>query len=86
MTYILHNIASQIYDGEADEVAVLVQQALDRGMGPQEVLSGGLVAGMTRLAVTSRPGSCSSQRCLLRPGHARRHEHSATTASRERRA
>ena len=42
----LQNIASKLYDGEDQEVAELVQGALDQGMAPGEILQGGLVAGM----------------------------------------
>ncbi|MDY7079585.1 MAG: corrinoid protein [Chloroflexota bacterium] len=42
----MQNIASKLYDGDAETVAALVQQALDQGMPPQEILSDGLIAGM----------------------------------------
>jgi corrinoid protein of di/trimethylamine methyltransferase len=46
MADILQKIASHLYDGEHEEVAGLVQQALDQGMEPHEILQGGLIAGM----------------------------------------
>jgi 5-methyltetrahydrofolate--homocysteine methyltransferase len=46
MTDILQRIASNLYEGEDEEVAALVQQALDQGMEPHEILHGGLIAGM----------------------------------------
>jgi 5-methyltetrahydrofolate--homocysteine methyltransferase len=46
MADILQRIASNLYEGEDQEVAALVQQALDQGMDPHEVLQGGLIAGM----------------------------------------
>ena len=46
MTDLLEKIASNLYEGEDEEVAALVQQALDQGMGPHEILQGGLIAGM----------------------------------------
>ena len=46
MADILQKIASNLYDGEDEEVAALVQQALDQGMAPHEILHGGLIAGM----------------------------------------
>jgi 5-methyltetrahydrofolate--homocysteine methyltransferase len=46
MADILQEIASYLYDGEDKEVAALVQQALDQGMEPHEILHGGLIAGM----------------------------------------
>jgi 5-methyltetrahydrofolate--homocysteine methyltransferase len=39
-------MAKKLYDGDADAVAQLAQQALDEGMTAGEVLAGGLVAGM----------------------------------------
>ena len=46
MADILQKIASNLYDGKYQEVPELVQQALDQGMDPHEVLHGGLIAGM----------------------------------------
>jgi corrinoid protein of di/trimethylamine methyltransferase len=46
MSDTLQQIASRLYDGSAPDVAALVQQALDEGTGPGEVLTGGLVVGM----------------------------------------
>ncbi len=43
---ILEQIASNLYNGEDGVVADLVQQALDQGMTPAEILNGGLIAGM----------------------------------------
>jgi 5-methyltetrahydrofolate--homocysteine methyltransferase len=46
MADILQEIASYLYDGGDKEVAALVQQALDQGLEPHEILHGGLIAGM----------------------------------------
>jgi 5-methyltetrahydrofolate--homocysteine methyltransferase len=46
MAEILQKIASNLYEGQNEEVAELVQQALDQGMEPHEILHGGLIAGM----------------------------------------
>lgn len=46
MPDILQTIATKLYAGEEDAVAQLVQQALDQGMTPAEVLKDGLIAGM----------------------------------------
>ncbi|HEY75313.1 MAG TPA: cobalamin-binding protein [Thermoflexia bacterium] len=46
MADILQEIATNLYDGEDEKVAQLVQKALDEGMSPQEVLNDGLIAGM----------------------------------------
>jgi corrinoid protein of di/trimethylamine methyltransferase len=45
----LQKIASNLYDGEDEEVAALVQQALDQGMDAHEILHGGLIAGMDQV-------------------------------------
>ena len=46
MADILERIASNLYSGKAEEVAELVQKALDQEMAPAEILSGGLIASM----------------------------------------
>ena len=46
MADILQQIASNLYDGEDEEVTALVRQALEQGLGPHEILHGGLIAGM----------------------------------------
>jgi 5-methyltetrahydrofolate--homocysteine methyltransferase len=53
---ILHEIASNLYDGEDQEVAELVQQALDEGMAPGEILQGGLIAGMDEVGRDFKAG------------------------------
>ncbi len=49
MADVLKQMAAKLYEGEDEEVAALVQQALDQGLEPTEVLSGGLIAGMDRV-------------------------------------
>jgi len=56
MADVLSKIASQLYAGEADEVAELVQQALDKGIAPNEVLQGGLIAGMDQVGRDFKAG------------------------------
>ncbi len=56
MADILEKIASNLYDGEDGQVAELVQEALDQGMGPGEVLSGGLIAGMDEVGKDFKAG------------------------------
>jgi 5-methyltetrahydrofolate--homocysteine methyltransferase len=46
MADILETIASNLYDGEDERVAELVQKALDQDLAPGEVLQDGLIAGM----------------------------------------
>ncbi len=45
-----------LYDGLAEEVAAEVQEALNRGFSPQEILDKGLVAGMEIVGVDFRDG------------------------------
>jgi 5-methyltetrahydrofolate--homocysteine methyltransferase len=56
MADILQEMASNLYQGEAEVVAKLVQKALDQGMKPQEVLSGGLIAGMDEVGKDFKAG------------------------------
>jgi len=56
MSEILHKIASSLYAGEAATVADLVQKALDQGLAPQGVLSGGLIAGMDEVGKDFKAG------------------------------
>jgi 5-methyltetrahydrofolate--homocysteine methyltransferase len=56
MADILQEIASNLYDGEDEKVAGLVQQALDQGMAPDEILSGGLIAGMDEVGKDFKAG------------------------------
>jgi 5-methyltetrahydrofolate--homocysteine methyltransferase len=56
MADILQKIASNLYEGEDEAVAELVQQALDQGMAPNEVLQGGLIAGMDEVGRDFKAG------------------------------
>jgi len=56
MADILEKIASHLYDGEDEMVAELVQKALDQGTEPQEILSGGLIAGMDEVGKDFKAG------------------------------
>jgi len=56
MADILGKIASNLYNGEREEVARLVQEALDQGMLAGEVLSGGLIAGMDEVGRDFKAG------------------------------
>jgi len=46
MADILQKIGQKLYEGEDEDVAELVQGALDQGLSPQEILQNGLIAGM----------------------------------------
>jgi len=56
MTDTMQKIASKLYDGEGEEVAGLVQEALDQGMAPEEILAGGLIAGMDEVGRDFKAG------------------------------
>ncbi len=56
MVDILGKIASNLYDGADEAVAELVQEALDQGMKPGEILSGGLIAGMDEVGKDFKAG------------------------------
>jgi 5-methyltetrahydrofolate--homocysteine methyltransferase len=56
MADIFQKMASSLYAGEAEEVAALVQQALDQGMSPAEILSNGLIAGMDEVGKDFKAG------------------------------
>ena len=52
----LQKIAKNLYKGEAEAVAELVQDALDAGMAPNEVLNGALLAGMDEVGRDFKAG------------------------------
>jgi 5-methyltetrahydrofolate--homocysteine methyltransferase len=56
MADILQKIASELYAGEDESVAELVQKALDQGMEPSEILQGGLIAGMDEVGKDFKAG------------------------------
>ena len=56
MAGILEKIASRLYEGEDEEVAELVQSALDKGLAPSEILQGGLIAGMDQVGRDFKAG------------------------------
>ena len=56
MADILEKIASKLYEGEDEEVAELVQSALDKGLAPSGILQGGLIAGMDQVGRDFKAG------------------------------
>jgi len=56
MADILQKIATKLYEGEDKEVAELVQQALDSGLTPKEILQDGLIAGMDQVGKDFKAG------------------------------
>jgi 5-methyltetrahydrofolate--homocysteine methyltransferase len=56
MSEILGKIATNLYNGDDGSVAGLVQQALDQGLSPAEVLNGGLIAAMDEVGKDFKAG------------------------------
>jgi len=56
MADILQKIAIKLYEGEDEEVAELVQKALDSGLTPKEILQDGLIAGMDQVGKDFKAG------------------------------
>jgi len=56
MADILQRMASSLYDGDEEGVVESVQKALGQGMDPQDVLSGGLIAGMDEVGKDFKAG------------------------------
>lgn len=56
MADILQEIASNLYDGDDGTVSELVQKALDQEMSPEEILAGGLIAGMDEVGRDFKAG------------------------------
>jgi 5-methyltetrahydrofolate--homocysteine methyltransferase len=56
MTGIRSEIATALYGGEQEKVARLVQEALEQGLAPDEVLQGGLIAGMDEVGQDFKAG------------------------------
>jgi len=56
MPGILEQVAANLYDGNHTQVAALVQQALEQGLPPAEVLAAGLIAGMDRVGRDFKAG------------------------------
>ena len=56
MADLLEKIASRLYEGEDEEVAELVQGALDKGVAPGVILQEGLIAGMDQVGRDFKAG------------------------------
>ena len=56
MADIWQEIASKLYEGQDQAVAALVQQALDQGVAPSEILQGGLITGMDEVGRDFKAG------------------------------
>ncbi len=56
MSDVLERMAKDLYNGDKDAVAELTQKALDEGVSAEEVLKGGLLAGMEQVGVDFKAG------------------------------
>ena len=56
MKNILEQLASKLYEGDKEQVIHLVKQAIDKSMTPDEILNGGLIAGMDRVGEGYKDG------------------------------
>jgi 5-methyltetrahydrofolate--homocysteine methyltransferase len=56
MGNIMQQMASSLYNGDQEKVAELVQQALDQGTAPGEILSRGLITGMDEVGKDFKAG------------------------------
>jgi 5-methyltetrahydrofolate--homocysteine methyltransferase len=56
MADIMQQLASNLYEGEDEAVAALVQKALDEGLEPSKILKGGLIAGMDEVGRDFKAG------------------------------
>lgn len=65
MADLMRTIITHLYNGEDQEVASLVQQALDSGLTASEVLSGGLTCGMDEVGRDFKGGELFVPEVLL---------------------
>jgi 5-methyltetrahydrofolate--homocysteine methyltransferase len=56
MMKLLEKIRDDLYKGDTNSVTFLIQQALDSGMSPAEILERGLIEGMNRVGEDFRDG------------------------------
>jgi 5-methyltetrahydrofolate--homocysteine methyltransferase len=65
MADILQQMQKDLYSGNVDEVKAATQKALDEGMGAQDILSGGLIAGMDEVGKDFKAGELFIPEVLL---------------------
>ena len=53
---VLERMAKEIYNGNAEAVAALTREALDAGLGPEEILNQGMIVGMDAVGRDFRDG------------------------------
>ena len=57
MSEILEQISTAIIEGDLDEIVDLTEDALDEDLGAEEILNGGLMAGMDYVGVEFKAGN-----------------------------
>ena len=57
MSEVLASISTAVIKGESDDCARLTREALDSGLGPQEILDNGLMPGMDHVGVEFKAGN-----------------------------
>lgn len=57
MSEVLSSISTAVIKGEADDCAKLTHEALDAGLGAQEILDNGLMPGMDHVGVEFKAGN-----------------------------
>ena len=71
MSEILSKISEAIIEGNAEDMADLTEEALDDGLTAQEILDGGLMAGMDYVGVEFKAGNMFVPEVLRSGDHAR---------------
>jgi len=56
MADLLQNIARNVYEGDEEAVTALVTSAIEQGLAPAEILSGGMIAGMDEVGRDFKAG------------------------------
>ena len=64
---LLQEMSELLQKGKAKKVKALVQQALDEGVDPKEILNEGLLSGMMIIGENLRTTRCSCRRCWWLP-------------------
>ena len=56
MSDVLMEIVAKLYEGDEEQVCQLVKDGLSQGLGPSEILNGGLIAAMDRVGKDFKTG------------------------------
>jgi 5-methyltetrahydrofolate--homocysteine methyltransferase len=57
MSEILEQLATAVIEGDVDAMEELTEDALDEGLGPKEILDGGLMVGMDHVGAEFKAGN-----------------------------